>query len=67
MNPNRIPKPATSFILRSTVNGAVAYLGKGGAVVTDRKQAARFSRTQVQDMASMLKSDTNFIVTPVAR
>lgn len=64
MNPNRIPKPATSFILRSTVNGAVAYLGKGGQVVTDRKQAARFSRSQVQQMASMLGNDSNLIVTP---
>ena len=64
MNPNRIPKPATSFILRSTVNGAVAYLGKGGQVVTDRKQAARFTRSQVQAMSGMLQDASNIIVTP---
>lgn len=60
-------KTYNAYILRSNVNGALVYLGQGGKVVTDRKQATRFSRVQVQQIAAMVKSDTPFIVTPVAR
>jgi hypothetical protein len=67
MNPNIVPKTVTAFILRSTVNGAQVYLGKGGQMVQNHKQAFRFSREQVKQIASSVSSETMFFVTSVSR
>jgi hypothetical protein len=55
------------FVLRSNVNGNCVYLGKQGALTPNFKEATRFSRAEVKQIAEMVVTPNPFIVTPVAR
>lgn len=54
------------YLLYTNIEGERYYSAKGGKMTTDYRQAQRFSREQVKQLAScVLTPNNNFLVTPV--